>query len=596
MMPGTFDERRAGGDDRIASGRAPSAAQTSPDPELERVDVPDRVRVGDAVTITVTARNVGGDGGPYSTITTSFPALDDTDDDRHVEIRSHDFVGGYKLVGTAGDTIWTDDDQETTARYALAEAGTGEAKPWPAGRRHSLSVTVTPQSTGPFPVNIRATLTAPNDVHRKYTAPESSTTDQQGYPVKQTTVEVTRETVTTEPPTPEITPTREYDLAAGTKREIDLGWTQVYVITDIPGAHPERRAVTKTDLSLVDRQTTYDALWTESYTRQPDARAGLRARLEQAQHRRDQLKIREFLARAAEIGLNILEAYALVKLTPGNTRDKAIAATGTVIDALTDSIAWAQSENLGVYEREFTRMTDAAHNLVWVDLETANIRSRADFEGATEQLLDTTAEVFDQMKTGYDLGQAWGTLLRGLTKEPSPASGLFYKGVVNQVDDMAKGMAIGLAVTKAVNDAEHWFRMNAKIAGLLHAYHTARIPMLRDVIELEKKAQNAALPPKDIPRYHVYRFTLNQMGALAYGTTAEFHRAMAEETEVGVSEVLELLQGVRERAKRHSNVAESKRRQAKWDFLGLGAGQTDAQRALATSINADVLADRGGGA
>jgi len=163
----------------------------NPDPELVDVAVSDEsITLGESVTVTITADNRGGDGGQSSTISASFPTLDEYDDDSQVSIQRNTLDNTN--IETAGNTIHTNRGDSRTADYLLAE-GTSGGSSWYGGNQNTLSLTVTPDSAGTFVIYVRATLTDDGDMSQHFTAPSvGDSEDQQGYAVKKITVDVTK--------------------------------------------------------------------------------------------------------------------------------------------------------------------------------------------------------------------------------------------------------------------------------------------------------------------------------------------------------------------------------------------------------------------
>lgn len=158
-----------------------------PDPALS-VDVPSDGTVGEPIEITVEGVNYGGDAGPWSTVTVSSPSFDTAGDDAFDLVETN---AEYGDTFAAGDTIWTGDQESTTASYAAVEAGTDGDTAWSADERRSFTAEVTPEEPGTIDLYVRTTLTDPDDSPRSYTAPErGDTVDQQGYEVTRYSISI----------------------------------------------------------------------------------------------------------------------------------------------------------------------------------------------------------------------------------------------------------------------------------------------------------------------------------------------------------------------------------------------------------------------
>ena len=156
-----------------------------PEPAMS-VDVPDAVEVGEPIEVAVDAINRGGDAGPHSTITVSSPDFDTYGADAFDVVAAD---GDYEATRAAGDTIWTRDEEGTTAEYALAETGIDGDGTWTGGDDRYLIAEVVPDEPGTVDIYVRTTLTDGNGA--SYTAPRyGDRIDQQGYAVERYTVEV----------------------------------------------------------------------------------------------------------------------------------------------------------------------------------------------------------------------------------------------------------------------------------------------------------------------------------------------------------------------------------------------------------------------
>lgn len=148
----------------------------------EFVDVPERVDAGETIEIKVRARNAEqqADRGH---LTLGFPALDGG-----VTVSSTSMPESTTL--TTGDDIWAGyGSYRTTAEHAVAEAA---AQPWPAGATDTLTVEVTPEEPGTFPVQLKTTRvedgTFTSDPPKQGSS--TSTLDHQDEQVKERSIEV----------------------------------------------------------------------------------------------------------------------------------------------------------------------------------------------------------------------------------------------------------------------------------------------------------------------------------------------------------------------------------------------------------------------
>ncbi len=184
----------------IASlGHPIAVADESPDMSITSVDIPGSVSQGEAIYITVKARNWGGTakrGG----ITVSFP-----DDPPAVEIVGHD--APQAKVYQRGEMIYSVVEGKTVpAKYTLAETYYDESYTWPGGVEHFIKIRVVPASSArSLTVYIRVTVKGYLD-EDAWDPEYSNVYDQQGYPVYVEEVSIILPVTPTPTPTYTLTP------------------------------------------------------------------------------------------------------------------------------------------------------------------------------------------------------------------------------------------------------------------------------------------------------------------------------------------------------------------------------------------------------
>jgi serine protease len=160
------DKGTPGWDEEYGWGLVDAAAALGgelPSPHITNVEILDTsISLGDSFTVRVDGTNNGGDANGASTISLSFPQLDDTADNSRVEYVSHDFTAGDEYIldppaNPGVTTIWHKDTGEMIAEYVLAEGGTSYGD-WSSGEDHFLTLQVTPKEAGTFYFYVRETL------------------------------------------------------------------------------------------------------------------------------------------------------------------------------------------------------------------------------------------------------------------------------------------------------------------------------------------------------------------------------------------------------------------------------------------------------
>ena len=378
----------------------------------------------------------------------------------------------------------------------------------------------------------------------------------------------------------------DYSLENGTKLEVDVGYTKQYIITDIPDTDSSRCAVTNMEYELVSPATARDALLAETYARKGDEQQIFRYDLNRAKEVRSQLKIQEYVNRAGDISLSLLQSYALAHLSP-------LAAVPEAVDAMAETIDWTVDELNDPYKQSFTALANSSKNLRWMDAKSSGIRSTAEFTDDIQYLVNKSVGLVSLVNDVDDISTAWKQVITAAASSSDEvAQSLYTKVSITAAKGLA-GMFVNIALDHTLEPMENWFRMNAEIASLMHAYNTVRIPVLKELIAVEKRAQNASLTPTDFIRYHAYRFTLQQLRALAFSYSARRYRGAIQGGRV--KGLLTVLDNGAEKMNTHTRIAENGRRRAMWEFAGLGAGWSDVDRKLTNSINMEAYETRNGG-
>lgn len=165
-----------------------------PAADLISVSAPSQVRVGDAITVSVTAKNTGGPAGANSTINTSLLYSDGS--------FAFGLPGVDEIQAPWGRAIILSPNQgpiynancslvSAGASHLLIEAGSDS---WPGGVEQTLKYTIIPQKPGTILVRTRVTLrdsiTPCTFITDTSLDRGTETTDQQGWPVRQLQIEV----------------------------------------------------------------------------------------------------------------------------------------------------------------------------------------------------------------------------------------------------------------------------------------------------------------------------------------------------------------------------------------------------------------------
>ena len=164
----------------------------NPNPVIEKGPHDTTIDLGQSVTLSVRARNSGGDAASGG-ITMSFPQLNGSGDTSMV---SNAGSFGQYVERAKGSSIYHKNGTQITASYLMVEA----ADRWSAGSSKTLNVTFTPRKAGSYTVYFRSAMSA-DGTGNWIGAPSGGKTDQQGWNVYEATITVKQ---AAEPPKPVI--------------------------------------------------------------------------------------------------------------------------------------------------------------------------------------------------------------------------------------------------------------------------------------------------------------------------------------------------------------------------------------------------------
>lgn len=156
-----------------------------PDPVITDVNVPAKVTLGQPVAIKITAIN-NGEEADAQLVSVGFPNLTSTAN--NIKVLNHNFRQTPILIskGTMIGSEYSGGEKTVAAQYAIVEA---LSRPWTSHNSYSLSLQVTPKSTGQFVLFIK-TVAFPNSDRAHW--PVDGLVDYQKEFVKPYYIEVTK--------------------------------------------------------------------------------------------------------------------------------------------------------------------------------------------------------------------------------------------------------------------------------------------------------------------------------------------------------------------------------------------------------------------
>lgn len=361
----------------------------------------------------------------------------------------------------------------------------------------------------------------------------------------------------------------EYDLRAGTVTEVDVGYDNYYVLTDIPDAG-DRAAVTTTRYDLVDVQTAHDAFITATWKDYGDSGIDWRANLEQARQNATEFQAYELLSRAVDVGVDALQTYALAQVNPSM-------AIGPAVDVFFESINWVANEVTDPYEEGFGKIARTVQECRDLDRAAEGIDSRAAFTEQMNAAVHLGMTLHDVAEGGSGMAEAWSQATSKTGKVVRSVSAYDAAGAVKSI---FVGLAIDTAIEQTIDAA---IGLNAKITAAAHAHEVARMALSRRIIGLELKRADAALPPAEVVTLTRLKAAYFQIQTLLGYLMETYYGAMSDLWTGAIWDVVADADGM-ERMGR--DIASGGSVATYWTWRMLGYGMTHTQQRLDRSLNA----------
>lgn len=394
----------------------------------------------------------------------------------------------------------------------------------------------------------------------------------------------TKETTTAPPPETTSEQISDYSFEEGSKVEINIGYQTVYVVYDIPEADQGQTAVTTTDYELVGINTAYDALISYIYSvdREYFSLSSYEKRLQDAIESRKRHRFDELLFHVEEQLTNLLEAYTLSAIGLSSlTLD-------TALDGFTDAMVWGADWESNPYKRRMTEMTAILQNGVWMNNLSRDAHSISTQFSELSGMLNVAFEGYKTYSDAKSLSGAWSSVLSGAASgSGSMSSQILLQSGVQQAASVGTGIFVGKLRDYTFNQVEDWFAMNAEISAVMHAYQSARIPLLRRMKTLIKKAKNNELSAIEAVEIDTIGFTLDRLRSLAFDFSGQLYGQMAQMESGGI---WNLIQNADTMSKRHLTIADDSWDRARFTFVGMMGSTEDRRRKLLdNSINVEIL-------
>lgn len=377
--------------------------------------------------------------------------------------------------------------------------------------------------------------------------------------------------------TPTTTPKElPYDLeGAAHATSVTVDGDERYILWAIPGADPDRPAVTTPDYELVSPDLALDALIVDVWNGQD--KGGWTDAIKQAESHREQWLILEQLSRVANVSADVAAALALAQVSP-------TAALSSKLDALDSAIAWQQDAIEDPYREQFSKMAEAAATVEWSHGEFTGITSVTELSQDAIEVIEFAVEAYEAVDLLTDIESVARTVIEVAERTDSVTNGLVAGGQIAEAT--AFQMFPTIAASYAVEEWTGLFEANARTAAAGVAYNTVRLPILRELDDLHRSIDNGTADPAKIVQYHVEMMVQYQIGAVATSLMAEYQDGVSRSL---LGSVLSEVFGSEEIADRGREVSDRYTALARHSIAELGAGWSLARSRLTDSINAELI-------
>ncbi|QCC50120.1 NHL repeat-containing protein [Halapricum salinum] len=360
----------------------------------------------------------------------------------------------------------------------------------------------------------------------------------------------------------------DLDFRAGSTVEVDVGYGNYYVVTDIPDANG-RPAVTTTDFSLVAPEVAHDAFITESWKSFGPSLIDWQKQLAATRRRAGEFRALELLSKAVDLGVESLETYALAQVNPS-------LALGSAVDLYFESINWVNTEVNDPYEEGFGKMTRTLAECRNIDALAEDVTSWSEFNEGLNATAEFAVALDDIASNADNIAAAWSQATSNTGKV---TASLTSYGLQQAAASIFVGVAVDTTVTQLIEGA---LDANAKITAAAHAHEVAQMTLIERIIGLELKREDAAITPAEAVTLTRLKAARYQMTALLGEIVAKHYDAMSD---LWSGVIWNAVANAETNARQAREMADSSRQTTYWTWRMMGYGLNRAENRLENSLN-----------
>jgi hypothetical protein len=199
-----------------------------------------------------------------------------------------------------------------------------------------------------------------------------------------------------------------------------------------------------------------------------------------------------------------------------------------------------------------------------------------------QDLIDIGLNYESLVSTTDDLTKAWQLLFKGI-KSGGMSRSVFLSASAQKALMTAKSVFIGLAISATVDTVESAVKLATDAHGLTHAWTTARIPILRELKQVDNRMRDRDHTMGD-GHYHYWLVIQDyQMKTLAFEGSRRYWQAIADST---LGAVWNFFGNAQSRAEKYGRWAEDANEMAKLMLNIYGSTESTIRSRANTSVNA----------
>lgn len=368
--------------------------------------------------------------------------------------------------------------------------------------------------------------------------------------------------------------TQSFDLRGATiANRLSVGGTEYYLLTDVPGVDPDRRAVTTTGYELVDR----DRAWTVIAL---DTWEGFRWGIDWG----DEIDVMEDYARYSDfwekVGLFTDVAWDVEEIIIFTSLGAPQAAVGPVLDLATDAITWNLDNPSKAYREAFQKFTACTKNARDIEEIATDIATRDDVGDQLQRWTDLSTSMYDSVDEGTTLVGAYSQMANALS------SGSGFTSVAETSINHTSSIFLGFAVSTPVNELESVVKTKTKLHAVGYDYAHFRRPVLERLRSVERRLLAGDHSLGDVYVYFTDLVTSYQLNALLLQLNHEYWTQISNST---TGPVWDVLANAEQRAAAAATEAEVMQATIRELHNIKGAGWKTVTTRTANSINAEVM-------